>query len=181
MSDTTKLLWLDMEMTGLDVEKEVPIEVAAIATDWKFKELGRYHAVIQQSQKFLDAMDDWNQEHHRKSGLYDQIPNGKKPDVVDGELSNWIAGIFADERAVLAGNSIGQDRLFIRRYMPQIESKLHYRMLDVSAFKIVYNGLYGKKFEKKDAHRALDDIVESINELKFYLSFVNPSQQNLPN
>jgi oligoribonuclease len=170
--EATKLLWLDMEMSGLDVEKEVPIEVAAIVTDWDFKPLGNYHSVIFQAQKYIDAMDDWNKKHHGESGLIAAIPGGKKMSVVDQELAAFITKHFGTERAILAGNSINQDRLFIRRHMPLTEAKLHYRMLDVSAWKVVFNGLYGKKFKKRDGHRALDDIQESIAELKYYLSFV---------
>lgn len=172
--DVTKLLWLDMEMTGLEVEKEVPIEVAALITDWQFNTLAEYHAVIKQPQRYLDSMDDWNTTHHRDSGLTALIPNGRDPAVVDGELAALIKEHFAVEKAVLAGNSINQDRLFIRRYMPQIEATLHYRMLDVTAWKVVFNGLLQKKFKKRDVHRALDDIRESIDEFKFYLSFVKP-------
>jgi oligoribonuclease len=168
-----KLFWLDMEMTGLEIEKEVPIEVAAVVTDWDFSVLDQYHAVICQPQKFLDAMDDWNKKHHGESGLTALVPGGKAPDLVDAELAGLIEKHFsAKERAVLAGNSISQDRLFIRRYMPKTESKLHYRMLDVTAWKVVFNGKFELKFSKKDGHRALDDIHESIAELKYYLSFV---------
>src|SRR5579862_5425140 len=81
-----RLLWLDMEMTGLDVEKEVPIEVACIVTDWQFQPQTHYHAIIKQPQEYLDRMDDWNREHHQKSGLTDQIPNGKAPETVEQEL-----------------------------------------------------------------------------------------------
>lgn len=165
-----KLLWIDMEMTGLDVEKEVPIEIAAIVTDWKFTALEEYHAVIKQPQSFLDGMDDWNKKHHGESGLVAMIPNGKAPVVVDSEMAALIEKHFGSEKAILAGNSIGQDRLFIDRYLPKIKAKLHYRMLDVTSFKIVYNNLYNKKFTKKQAHRAVDDIKESIAELQFYLS-----------
>lgn len=172
MKEQTKLLWLDMEMSGLDPEKEVPIEVAARVTDWKFNELGQYHTVIQQPQKFLDAMDDWNKKHHGESGLLAQIPSGKPQAVVDRELAEFTKKHFADERAVLAGNSIGQDRLFIRRYLPQFEATLHYRMLDVTSWKIVFNNLLGLKHSKKQVHRAQDDIAESIDELKFYLQSV---------
>ncbi len=170
--DPTKLFWLDMEMSGLDVEKEVPIEVAAIVTGWNFVPGAQYHAVIQQPARILEAMDPWNQKHHKESGLLALIPGGKKPDVVDRELAAFITENFAGERAILAGNSINQDRLFIRKYMPLTEALLHYRMVDVSSWKVVYNGLFDKKFKKNDAHRAVDDIVESIEELKFYLSFI---------
>lgn len=169
-----KLLWLDMEMTGLDVEKEVPIEVAALVTDGAFSTVAEYHAVIKQPERYLAAMDSWNQKHHKESGLLALIPNGKEPAVVDRDLAHLIRTHFIGERAILAGNSISQDRLFIRKYMPETEALLHYRMLDVTSFKVVYNGLYDRKFKKKDAHRALDDIRESIDELKFYLSFVQP-------
>ncbi|MGE0525837.1 MAG: oligoribonuclease [Bdellovibrionales bacterium] len=168
----TKLLWLDMEMTGLDVEKEVPIEIAAIITDWKFRALAEYHTVIRQPQAYLDRMDEWNQKQHRQSGLYELIPKGKDPAAVDHELSALIAKEFGSERAILCGNSIGQDRLFIRKHLPKVEATLHYRMLDVTSFKIVFNGLYDLKFKKKDGHRALDDIRESMAELQFYLSHV---------
>lgn len=167
-----KLLWLDMEMTGLDVEKEVPIEVAAIVTDWKFEPVEEYHAIIKQPQKYLDAMDDWNKKHHGGSGLLAQIPNGQNPEKVDQDLAAMIQKHFPAEKAILAGNSINQDRLFIRKYMLKTEALLHYRMLDVTSFKVVFNELYDLKFKKKDAHRAVDDIQESINELKFYLSYV---------
>jgi oligoribonuclease len=173
VSKAAKIVWLDMEMTGLDVEKEVPIEVAAIVTDWQFKELDIYHSIIRQPQAYLDAMDEWNKRQHKLTGLVDLIPGGKEPAVVDEELSGLVRQHFGTERAVLAGNSIGQDRLFIRKYMPKIEATLHYRMLDVTAWKVVFNERFERRFKKKEGHRALDDIRESIEELKFYLSFVS--------
>ncbi|MBX3021869.1 MAG: oligoribonuclease [Bdellovibrionales bacterium] len=163
-----------MEMTGLDVEKEVPIEVAAIVTDSQFNDLGHYHAVFKQPQSYLDAMDDWNKRQHRETGLVDLIPGGSDPTLVDQELAAFIKSFFGAERAILSGNSISQDRLFIRRYMPLTEATLHYRMLDVTSWKVLYNELFDLKFKKKDGHRALDDIRESIAEMKFYLSFVQP-------
>lgn len=168
------LLWLDMEMTGLDVEKEVPIEVACIVTDWQFQTLTHYHAIIRQPQEYLDRMDPWNTQHHRESGLTDQVPHGKSPGAVEQELCQLVSLHFGQDRVILAGNSIGQDRLFINKYFPQLASMLHYRMLDVSAWKIVYNSHFGLKFSKKQAHRALDDVQESIDELKFYLQYIKP-------
>lgn len=172
--EVTKLLWLDMEMTGLDVDKELPIEVACIVTDWKWNALAEYHTVIRQPQSVLDKMDDWNQKHHGESGLLAAIPSGKDMGAVDTELAKWIGEQFGFERAILCGNSINQDRLFIRKYLPKVEACLHYRQLDVTSWKVVFNGLYQQKFKKKEAHRALDDIRESIEEFKFYLSFVKP-------
>lgn len=175
MKSTMKLLWLDMEMTGLDVEKERPIEVAAIVTDAGFNEIDTYHAIIKQPKSFLDAMDDWNQRQHRETGLIDLIPNGGEMEIVDEHLAGFVKRHFGAERAILCGNSIGQDRLFIRRYLPLTEATLHYRQIDVTSWKVIYNEIYGLKFKKKDGHRALDDIKESIEELKFYMSFVKPS------
>lgn len=167
-----QLLWLDMEMTGLDVEREVPIELAAIITDWNFRSLDQIHFIIRQPAKYLDAMDDWNRKHHGESGLLAQVPHGEASDLVDQKVAEWIRKHFGDQKAILAGNSIGQDRLFIRHHLPKIEDRLHYRMLDVTSFKIVFNNLYNQKFKKKDGHRALDDIQESIAELQYYLSHV---------
>jgi oligoribonuclease len=166
------LLWLDMEMTGLDIAKEVPIEVACIVTDWKFQPLTHYHAIIRQPQEYLDRMDDWNKQHHGESGLTAQIPHGKKPEDVERELCELVTRHFGSERAILAGNSISQDRLFITKYMPKLDALLHYRMLDVSSWKIVFNNLFSAKFTKKQSHRALDDVQESIAELQFYLQRV---------
>ena len=170
--EVTRLLWLDMEMTGLEVEKEVPIEVACVVTDWTFEPIADFHRVIQQPPHFLDAMDDWNRKHHGASGLTALVPTGTPMPKVDHELIDFINAQIPDPRAVLAGNSINQDRLFIRKYLPLTESRLHYRMLDVTSWKVVMNGLFHKKFEKKQAHRAIDDIHESIAEFRYYLSFV---------
>lgn len=166
-----KLLWIDMEMTGLDVSREVPIEIAAIVTDLDFKELETYHAIIRQPQSFLDAMDDWNKEHHGASGLTAAVPNGVAPEKVEEEMLRLVARHF-EEPAIIAGNSIGQDRLFIARYFPKLNVKLHYRMLDVTSWKILMGGKFGIKFDKKGSHRAIDDIRESIGEMAHYLSHV---------
>jgi len=170
--ESTKLFWLDMEMTGLDVDKEVPIEVAVLVTDWTFTPLAQYHTVIHQEPKHLEAMDDWNKKHHGDSGLTALVPGGKNMALVDQELAAMIQLHFGSERAILAGNSINQDRLFIRKYLPLTEKALHYRMLDVTSWKVVFNGVFQKKFKKAQGHRALDDILESIAEFKYYLSFV---------
>ena len=170
-----KLLWLDMEMTGLDVEKEVPIEVAAIVTNKQLEPLDEYHAVVKQGQSYIDNMDDWNTTHHKNSGLTDLIPNGKDPELVERELLEFMDKHFEPKaRVLLAGNSIGQDRLFINKYFQKVAARLHYRMLDVTSFKIIFNNLYQISYMKKESkHRAVDDVKESINELKKYLSFLD--------
>jgi oligoribonuclease len=163
-----------MEMTGLDVEKEVVIEVAAMITSKSLEPMDQYHAVVKQPQTYIDKMDDWNKKHHRESGLVDLIPTGKMPETVETELLELIKKHFdPKDRVILAGNSIGQDRLFINKYFKRVAERLHYRMLDVTAFKVLFNNFYQISYAKKESrHRAVGDITESINELKKYLQFV---------
>jgi oligoribonuclease len=169
-----KLLWIDMEMTGLDVTKQVIIEVAAIVTSFDLDELDTYESVVQQPQSYLDAMDEWNTKHHGQSGLSARVPNGRPQADVENDLIELVTRHFPDKKPVLAGNSIGQDRLFIDHHMTRLADKLHYRMLDVTSWKIVLVEKFDLHFEKKKSHRALDDIRESIGELKFYLQYVTP-------
>lgn len=166
-------LWLDMEMSGLDVEKCRILEVAAIVTDGDFRELETYHSVVYQPPEVLAAMDEWCQKNHGASGLTAAVANGKPEALVEQELLGLIQRHFpAKDRPVLCGNSIGQDRKFIDAYMPKLAERLHYRMLDVTSFKIVFRDRFKIEFEKKGSHRALDDIRESIGELNHYLSYV---------
>lgn len=167
-----KLLWLDMEMTGLDVDIERVIEVAAIITDMDFNPLETYHCVVQQPPIFIENMDDWNRKHHTESGLISKIPSGKEPETVDQELRELAIKHFGKERAILCGNSIFQDRKFIDLYFREFAKTLHYRMVDVTSWKIIMNEKYNVEYQKKDSHRALDDIRESIEELKTFLKFV---------
>lgn len=169
-----KLFWIDMEMTGLDVQKEVIIEVAAIVTDLNFAELDTFETVVRQPQKYLDSMDAWNTEHHRKSGLTAKVPTGMQPDQVEAKLCDLVKKHFPDpkDRPMLAGNSIMQDRLFIDKYMPDLSPRLHYRMLDVSSWKIILNNKFKYVYHKTNQHRALDDIRESIQELRAYCDFI---------
>ncbi|MGE0633392.1 MAG: oligoribonuclease [Pseudobdellovibrionaceae bacterium] len=168
-----KLLWIDMEMTGLDVQKEVIIEVAALVTDFNYKVLETYEAIVRQPQSYLDAMDEWNTKHHGESGLTAKVPAGLEPSKVESDLCNLVRKHFSGtEKPMICGNSIAQDRLFINKYFRSFEALLHYRMLDVSSWKIVMNNKYNKKYEKKNTHRALEDILESIEELKYYTQFI---------
>jgi len=169
-----KLFWLDMEMTGLDVNKEVIIEVAAIITDFDFQELDQFEAVVRQPQSYLDNMDAWNTEHHKKSGLTAKVPYGMAPDLVEAKLCDLVKKHFPDtkNKPILAGNSINQDRMFIDKYMPEFGQRLHYRVVDVSSWKVIMNTKFGYKYSKSNQHRALDDIRESIQELKNYCRFI---------
>lgn len=172
-SKLEKLFWIDLEMTGLDVDKEVIIECAVVITDLNFKELDKFETVVKQPQKYLESMDDWNKSHHRESGLTAKVPHGMSSDDTETQLIQMVRRHFSnDDRPVLAGNSIMQDRLFIDKYWPGFASTLHYRMLDVSSWKVIYNSKLNLKYEKKNAHRALEDVYESIAELQYYLNFI---------
>ena len=170
-----KYLWLDMEMSGLDPEQCRILEVAVIITDTKFQALGSYQAVIHQDEQTLAAMDAWNTKHHGESGLTEKVRHSKVSEqAAEAAVIALVDKHFAkDERVLLSGNTIGQDRKFISKYWPKLEERLHYRMLDVSSFKEVFRRQYGVDYKKKQAHRALDDIHESIAELQHYLSYVN--------
>ena len=173
MTKHAKLLWVDLEMTGLEPAKDRILEVAAIATDWNFKEVARYEAV----QKVDDDLvrermvgDFWEKYASVRDSLVKQNEAGMPCEVVEDELLKFIDENFApDERVLLAGNSIHQDRKFIENEWSRLNARLHYRMLDVSAWKVVFEGKYKKRFAKPEAHRALDDIQGSIEELEYYL------------
>lgn len=169
-----RMLWLDMEMTGLDIEKEVIIEVAAIVTDKSLEPIATYEAVVKQPKEYLDNMDEWNTTHHGQSGLIALVPEGKEPHVVERELIEFCKENFpGDDQIILAGNSIFQDRIFINKYFKELNGLLHYRMLDVTTIKLIFNNFYQISYAKSQSkHRALDDIQDSINELKKYLSFI---------
>ena len=167
----TKLLWVDLEMTGLDPDEHVIIEVAALVTDFDFKTLSKYDAVIKQSDEKMNNMNEWSAIQHKSSGLIEKIhQNGKIEKQVMNDLVEFIKINFNGEPAILAGNSIYNDRKFIEKHWPEVTKLLHYRMLDVTSFKILMENKTGEKFEKSDSHRASDDIEASIDELKFYLN-----------
>ena len=175
MAGPDVLVWLDMEMTGLDPERERIIEVATILTDGNLTEIAvGPELVIHQSDEILAAMDDWNKKHHGGSGLVDRVKASTISDAeAEAQTIAFInAHVPAKDRPVLAGNSIHQDRRFIRRYMPRLDTRLHYRMVDVSTIKELarrwFPQVIAKQPPKKDTHRALDDIRESIEELRFY-------------
>lgn len=168
----TKLLWVDLEMTGLDVQKDVILEVAVEVTDFSFKTLASYEAVIKQSDDALTHMAEWPTAQHAASGLTERVrTEGRSEDEVKHELVGFITAQFGNEPAILSGNSIHNDRNFIKQWWPEVDALLHYRMLDVSAFKVLMQGKYGTQYDKKDVHRAFDDIQASIAELQYYLEW----------
>ncbi|HEY1553310.1 MAG TPA: oligoribonuclease [Kofleriaceae bacterium] len=189
MAGSDVLVWLDMEMTGLDPQRERIIEVAMILTDGQLGELAiGPELVLHQADAVLAAMDDWNTSHHGASGLVERV---KASTIDDGAAEALLlafinAHVPAKERPVLAGNSIHQDRRFVRRYMPLLDKRLHYRMVDVSTVKELarrwFPAITAKVPQKKETHRALDDIRESIDELRYYKQhvFIQPPPPPAP-
>lgn len=163
-------------MTGLDPVDDRILEVAAIATDWDFKEVAHYVAVKKVGPSLMKKRmvgEFWDTFPEVRSALMDQNLSGKNGRVVENELLEFIDKHFdADKPVLLAGNSIHQDRKFIENEWNRLNTRLHYRMLDVSAWKVVFEGKYKKKFAKPEAHRALEDIRGSIEELEYYLKKV---------
>jgi len=176
MTKKAKVLWVDLEMTGLDADSDLILEVAAIATDWDFKEFATYEGVVKNEHMNLQERLQlnsvfWDANPDSKKGLVDQNGNGKDLVEIEDELLAFIEENFEAETPVLlAGNSIHMDRRFITSQWQRLDARLHYRMLDVSAWKVVFDGKYGKRFAKPEEHRALGDIRGSIMELKYYLA-----------
>ncbi len=169
-----KLLWIDLEMTGLEPDKDRILEVAAIATDMKLNEIARYEAVVKVDEQLMQSRmvgDFWEKNSTSRDALIAQNKDGKPVAEVEKELLQFLDQHFGEE-IYLAGNSIHQDRKFIEREMPNLNKRLHYRMLDVSAWKIYFEHARHQKFQKPENHRALDDINGSIEELKWYLTFL---------
>lgn len=169
----TKLIWADLEMTGLDFENDVILEVAIIITDFDFKTLESYEARVNQPYDTvvsrMEANTWWQEYPKNRDDFIANLASGKTMAEVEQELIALVEKYFGNEPAVLAGNSIHNDRNFIKHWMPDLDSRLHYRMLDVSSWKIIMQAKFGLKFEKEEIHRAFDDVNASIAELQYYL------------
>lgn len=167
-----KLLWIDLEMTGLDPIKDRILELAAIATDWDLQPIAEMTAVVKVPEKLIHERmvgEFWEKNSESRDGLIQQNASGRSAKNVEQELLEFINKHFGKE-VILAGNSIHQDRKFIDREWPEVSQRLHYRMLDVSAWKVYFEGTRKEKFLKREAHRAFDDIKGSIEELQWYIS-----------
>ena len=176
MISHAKILWVDLEMTGLNPTDDRILEVAAIATDWDFNEIATYEGIIKNTDEVLQerlAANSvfWDSNPASREALLAQNGDGVGLEEVEDALLAFIDEHFAkDTPVLLGGNSIHMDRRFIVSQWPRLDARLHYRMLDVSAWKVVFEGKYKKKFAKPEEHRALGDIRGSIMELKYYLS-----------
>lgn len=171
-----RILWIDLEMTGLDPIEDRILEVGAIVTDWDMKEVATYGAVKKVGLALMKKRmvgEFWDEFSDVRQALMVQNADGKNGRTVENELLAFIDEyIGPDDKVLLAGNSIHQDRRFIANEWPRLDARLHYRMLDVSAWKVVFEGKYRKKFAKPEAHRAIDDIRGSVEELQYYLKKV---------
>jgi len=173
VQDEKNLAWMDLEMTGLDPETDTILEIATIVTDYRLNviEEGPVFA-IRHSKEDLDAMDPWCVEHHGQSGLTKRCVESEiSLDRAEIETLHFLRKYCPEAKIPLCGNSIHQDRRFLVKYMPRLNDYLHYRIVDVSSVKEVVERWYPSEFEpmtKKKSHLALDDVRESIEELKRY-------------
>jgi len=173
-SSTDRLVWIDCEMTGLDLTSDELVEVAVVITDYDLQPVDPGFAiVIKADQSAIDGMNDFVREMHTKSGLIDEIPNGVS--LADAEyavLEYILKFVPSSQTAPLAGNTIGTDRAFINKFMPRVDAHLHYRSVDVSSIKELakrwFPRVYFNAPSKDGGHRALADILESIRELDYY-------------
>lgn len=172
----TKLLWMDLEMTGLDPHNDVILEVAAEITDFNFKTLASYEARVKHPKETVLARLQknvwWKDFPENRDEFIQKLQDGKPGERVEQDLIALVEAQFGREPAILAGNSIHSDRLFIKQWWPALDLKLHYRMLDVTSLKIFMMGRHNVEFEKKEVHRAFDDIQASIAEWQYYLEWL---------
>lgn len=168
-------------MTGLDLEEDRILEVGAIVTDWNFKEVATYEAAVKVPQRLVEdrifkgpAASFWESVPNTRDALIQQNKDTENTNrnVEDALLALLDQHFKADAPVLLAGNSIHMDRRFIEKEWPRLNKRLHYRMLDVSAWKVVFEAKFKKKYAKREAHRALDDIRGSIEELQYYTALI---------
>ena len=180
MSDKNALVWIDCEMTGLDLENDELIEVAVIVTDSELRPLDPgIDVLIKPSASALAGMNDFVREMHTKSGLLDELERAGTLEAATSEVMTYLKRLVPESgKALLAGNSVGTDKAFLAKDMPAVIEHLHYRLIDVSSIKELARRWYPRTFfkspEKHGGHRALADIRESIRELSYYRSVLLP-------
>lgn len=171
------LVWVDLEMTGLDPERDTVIEIATIVTDAQLNTLAEGPVLaIHTSEERLAGMDDWNTQHHNASGLVERVRNSEYTlDTATQATLSFLREWIEPGSSPMCGNSICQDRRFMVRHMPELETFFHYRNVDVSTIKELvkrWKPELLERFTKTNTHLALDDIRESIAELAFYRQYV---------
>ena len=171
--DPNALIWIDMEMSGLNTDTDKIIEIATIITDSQLELIAQGPVLaVHQSDTVLNTMDEWNTRTHGGSGLTQRVRESTLSEAdAERQTLEFIQQHVAKNKSPLCGSSICQDRRFLARGMPQLEAYLHYRNLDVSSIKELVRRWKPEicaGFEKKNTHKALDDILESIAELKYY-------------
>jgi oligoribonuclease len=179
----TKIIWMDLEYTDFDYPNCLVLEVSVEITDFNFKTLANYDARIKNDPdemvRRFAKNTFWQSYTANRDNFLHHNDEGKDKKVVEQELVALVEEHFGSEPAILAGNSIHSDRSVIKVHWPALDLKLHYRMLDVSSFKILMQGKYGVFYDKSDVHRAYDDTQASIAELKYYLNwFQKHREQN---
>ncbi|HLU69983.1 MAG TPA: oligoribonuclease [Fibrobacteria bacterium] len=166
------LAWIDLEMTGLNPDTDVILEIATVVTDADLNVIAEGPVLaISAPAEILAGMDEWNQKQHRKSGLLDRVlASGETMASAERQTLEFLAAHLPPGKVPLCGNSIWQDRRFLARHMPALEKFFHYRIVDISSFKEVARRWYPDMpaFKKQEAHLALADILESVEELKHY-------------
>ena len=172
------LIWIDLEMTGLDPETERIIEVATLVTDSDLNLIAEGpNLIISQSKELLDSMDEWNQNQHGSSGLIQEvIKSDITEQIAEIETLDFIYKYVGEKASPMCGNTVSHDRRFLSKYMPRLEAYFNYRHIDVSSFKEVAVRWMNEAqvYEKKGSHRALGDIKESVEELRFYKKLFMP-------
>lgn len=171
--DLQQLIWIDLEMTGLNPDIDVIIEIATVVTDKDLNILAQGPVLaVYQSDEILANMDEWNQKHHGASGLINRVKSSRINNIEAERLTiEFLKQWVPENTSPICGNSIGQDRRFLYRYMPKLESYFHYRNIDVSTLKELaarWAPEVKEGFNKESTHQALDDIIESIEELRYY-------------
>ena len=171
--DLQQLIWIYLEMTGLNPDIDVIIEIATVVTDKDLNILAQGPVLaVYQSDEILANMDEWNQKHHGASGLINRVKSSRINDIEAERLTiEFLKQWVPENTSPICGNSIGQDRRFLYRYMPKLEAYFHYRNIDVSTLKELaarWAPEVKEGFNKESTHQALDDIIESIEELRYY-------------
>ena len=172
------LIWIDLEMTGLDPDKEKIIEIATLITDSNLNVISEGpNLIITQPKEVLDEMDDWNQNQHGSTGLIAEVMKSDITEqVAEIETLEFVSKYVGEKASPMCGNTVSHDRRFLSKYMPRLEAYFNYRHIDVSSFKEVAVRWMNEAqtYEKKGSHRALGDIKESVEELKFYKKLFMP-------